>query len=1086
MPQNILQLYNASAGSGKTYTLVKKYLSLLLLSEDQKYNFSHILAITFTNDATSEMKHRIVKALYEFAIYDIESNKNGFFQDFAVEYNLEPQVLKKRSQGLLHKILNNYSDFNINTIDSFFTKIVRTYAQELNLGFNLGFNLEVEELLEQAVDILLEELDLNNQNNTTRFIINHYINTTEHKKLKQELLNFADNLYKEVHYFEISKIEKQLIDYQELITELEKDKIEIINKITIKCKAAKQLIIDNARELNDFAGGIHGLGNLWDKALKNNDYEVLFCLNINRKGVSKTIYKTIINDNWYAKTKSKAVKEQIENIKDQLILIYYECLEFSKEFLNSSMMLEALPVQYLGLEVIKKLRQLFQQKNILDIYTAKAMVSDIIDKEGVVPMIYENLAFKFHYYFIDEFQDTSDLQFKNLYPLVKESLDTGNFSMLVGDPKQSIYRWRGGEVDNFINLLYQNDVPQIKALMPFIEKETLNYNFRSRENIIHFNNDFFSQENPYLVGLYKDAYKDVKQNVPDKKEQKNGYVYLKAFALLDLENNEENKNNDTPEERIDEDAASASYIEIIAKDLLEKIIDIKNRGYDFNDVAILCKTHKQVALIAHLLTENDLPFVSENALTYNASQEVLFLISWLKLYINPEDEISKIFIINFLEKNKIINTSLVKYLSTDKVSLNLCLKDNHIKLNWTELKHLSIYEYTNQIICSFFHENNINNVFVNFFLSEIKSFEEQNHAHDFYNFLIYWDQKLNKKDVRFQGAKHSHAIILQTIHKSKGLQYPIVFIPFTNKQLNTSKHKNGWQFFRYKNQPLNLLISSSNLSKLSNYDEELALKIDVEKQKSNFDTINELYVAQTRAVDELYIFTNQSVTRKKLKEEDNLFNLYSDFVTSQGIEKAEIFLYEKGLPMHKEIITDKKEVLKTFNIKSKQTFLNFEKDFSLSDHASSNLKIEHHYSEQQEFGEQLHIFLSKIKYLDDYQTVENEIKNSKIGSDEKATNYLQVIKSIIYHPDLKVYFDTSFQVYNEKIILRNDGTSYRCDRLVIGENIGVVIDYKTGDVSDNHVNQMENYLQIVKDALSLPVKGIIVYTQNLQLVPIFI
>ncbi len=623
-------IYKSSAGSGKTFTLVKEYLALALSDESQSPRaYRHILAITFTNKAAAEMKERVVKALKELSLDDYAA-LSGTAQTLLKELKKHPKLnirkqiddetIRKRANNVLKEILHNYSDFAIGTIDSFVHRIVRSFAFDLKIPMSFELEMNDDELLNKAIDLLLTKVGTDES--LTRALIEFTESKTDDEKswhIENDLKYFAKNLLNEEGAVHIEKLRELSIDDFFKIKETIQTEIKKFEAAISKCgKEALKTISDSGIEHEKFAGGANGIGKY---------FTYLSEVRSDKLEPSKTIQKNIDTDNWYAGKASASDKDSIDAIKQKLIDYYNEALVYIEKNLQEFILFRLINTTIYSVAVLNEIEKLLNeykaQNNILHISEFNKLIAKIVLNEPT-PFIYERIGEKYNNYLIDEFQDTSVLQFQNLLPLIDNSLANGHFTMLVGDGKQAIYRWRGGEVEQFSMLpeiFSHQDNPLIlereQALKRNHNPQVLNQNYRSKREIIEFNNSIFRTLSDKLNPRFKTIYDTLEQGFNP--ENRGGFVQVE---FLDGEKEEFQNRNLECAHRI--------------------INELLQDGYQLKDIAILVRRNTDGSLVANYLSNFGIEVISSDSLLLSNSADVNFIYSLFKFLDNTADPIVQV------------------------------------------------------------------------------------------------------------------------------------------------------------------------------------------------------------------------------------------------------------------------------------------------------------------------------------------------------------------------------------------------------------------------------------------------------------
>jgi len=630
---SIFNIYNASAGSGKTFTLVKEYLKIILSSKEFLPH-RHVLAITFTNKAVDEMKTRIIDALTDFASSDILDQKNNLFCQVVDELKSSPYEVHVKSKNLLHKVLHNYAAFDISTIDKFTQKIIRTFAFDLRLPLNFEVELDTDYILHKAVSRLLTKAGKDKV--LTKTLVEFALDKADNDKswnIALDLAKTAKLLVKETDVSFLQDLAKHsLTDFQAFKKSLTK-KIKFEERQIINLsKQVLDLILSNGIEFSDFSRSSlpkHFL------ALSSKKFDINF---------NAQWQKSIDSSTLYNQKTSPEIAGIIDRIKPELV----EAFKLAKTTVYHLRFLKNIRKNTTPLSVVslinKELINIKKEDNLLLISEFNTIISREI-KNQPAPFIYERIGEKFNHFFIDEFQDTSELQWENLIPLVTNTLASENGSaMLVGDAKQAIYRWRGGRAEQFIGLYSGNNSLPFKANTCFLET-----NFRSCREIVNFNNNFFKHLSTLVFS--SEVYKLLYQAPPQLEfNQKSGYVNI---SLLRLEKGKD-------------------------KSLLyaNKVLDIIKRYMasgsttKLNDICVIVRKRKEGVAVANLLSQHNIDIVSSETLLVCKSPQVKFIITILEYLHEPSNIEAKIELINYILYFKNVENPHTFRLET--LSLEVC------------------------------------------------------------------------------------------------------------------------------------------------------------------------------------------------------------------------------------------------------------------------------------------------------------------------------------------------------------------------------------------------------------------------------
>ena len=621
----MFEIYRSGAGSGKTFTLVKAFLKLALESKHSNY-FKTILAITFTNDATKEMKQRIIKDLNKLAQLDsltpseLKRSNNDMLKILSQDLNIKPKTLIQQAKKAHKTLLHNYSNFNIQTIDAFNSQIIRIFHKDLGLSYDYQLVIDREDIIEQTTILLLEEAQKKENALLKRFLITFAKDKLEQGKswhLGTDLRKFTENLFAETKnpFIKILK-DKPLNQFLQLNLDLGKFLTTFENHIKKTAQKALEKIHSEGLDFQDFYYKKRGIYGYFTKHADFNIYATA----LKKIQPNNYVIKTIQDDKWAG---GKIENPNIGTVKNDLIRIYSALESYKKEHKATSFLAKTLKKNIYLMGLVSRigyyLECIKEKNNWLSISDFNPILERIISASPAA-YIYERIGEKYKHILIDEFQDTSLMQWHNLLPLLLNGLSQGHYSMVVGDCKQAIYRWRGGAAETLALL------PEMSTLSPenpiYLESKSLkhitqinylNTNYRSQPKIIDFNNDFFDyiyKESSKAYPNLKQYYQQVTQDYKKEDQKMNwGKVDLTFLPFLIKE----------------------SYQEATILKTITLIKNLINQGFYKKNIAILARTNSQVALIAEILTENQIPIISDESLLIAKSSAVQLITHFLEL-----------------------------------------------------------------------------------------------------------------------------------------------------------------------------------------------------------------------------------------------------------------------------------------------------------------------------------------------------------------------------------------------------------------------------------------------------------------------
>ena len=1044
-------IYKASAGSGKTYTLVKEYLKMALIDDDP-YRFRRILAITFTNKAATEMKERVIHVLHDIAAAngpEKESNK-VLLQTISEEIKVPKLQVKLRAEKTLSAILHQYSDFSIGTIDSFMHRVVRTFAHDLHLPVNFSVELDQEIILRQAIEQVVDKVG--NDDAITRALTGFTeLRADEERNISvnEDLFNSASDLLKEQKAQIINKLSHVSVsDFLDIRLKLQENCTEIEVLFQEKGKKALRLISEAGLKTSDFYQGKKGIGNFFLKASKMG-YGIPITLNNYH---SQTLYE----NKWTASKPKPDVLQRVEAVQDELgeigrsIMVLWE--EKKSDYLVEYQLKDTIYSIALLNEINKMIDQIRDDQFIIHISEFNRRVAEIVFNEPA-PFVFERLGEKYNHYLIDEFQDTSILQWQNLLPLVQNGLSEKNTSLIVGDGKQAIYRFRGGEVEQFAHLPlpYPFNLNEIQkeryVLLKALHKhETLKVNYRSLPEIIDFNNHLYEFiQTELLPDKYKEVYDNQKQMAPVGK--------LGGYVQMDLIPYQKNS-NDRDEMQLDR------CLEII-KDLFE------NKNYRPRDIAILTKKNQQGTLLAGHLLNNNIPVISSESLLVQNAPEVALLVAWMHIMIGSNTSLNLLVVCKYLiNQNKLPYTNIHDLLTKERMGEKSVLNLMHnagMTMQLSALRSMSLLECCFSI-CETFSIDIQSNTYLQFFLEAVWN-TGRSAAIDIPLFLEFWDEKREKLSITL--PQDANAVRIMIVHKSKGLQFPVVIVPFAYGE--KPKAKVDWVDDEDL-LPEDLLAARLKLNselketKLSGY-------VTEEEDRTTLDAINLLYVATTRPEDALYVISGRSGINGTLQSGWEKY--LENFGLSTQPENFAAGSCSWGDANFKNERPESKDN-KTSSVVHPYSIIPWQEKITISRQAPKNWELGEE-SSALALGKLVHRALAGIKTEDQVDFALNQLLQDGVLKNEEIPEMKRLVNLVVSHPELNHLFKEGSNVYNERQLLLADGKTAIPDRVTELNGSITILDYKTGLRNDKHRVQVGNYMKYLKEMEYTSYKAFLVY-----------
>ena len=1019
-----LTVYKSSAGSGKTFTLSVNYIAICLSNKSKDY-FKKILAITFTNRAANEMKDRILSYLKNISEKSIDQY---ILDELKLRTGLNEEEIFKKAAIVHSKMIHNYSDLSIMTIDKFNYQIVRSFSRDFGISNNFEIELDIEKIIEPAVKELLNKIDSEEGVLTRNFMsfLFYKLKSKKSTDLVSEIENFAKQVLKEKSYISFPK----KVDYDYFIelqnkikvsTEENKKKLRQLNLKSSQYLWKNNITIDHLTKrpkIYNFFDSMMLDDKIWLQ--KNN-------IRIEKRVKSGEIFSSV-GKKMFDSSKRVSISKQLQ--------IYYNEYKHCIKKLNTDIILnENIFLMKFINDILSFVTSYCEKSNVQHISNFNKLINKIIVNQPSA-FIYEKIGRRYKNFLIDEFQDTSILQWQNLLPLIVDSVDY-NQSLIVGDAKQSIYRWRSSEVNQFIDLPKLANMELISSSHEWENKLKSQYemiflenNFRSKKNIIKFNNDFFEKikqscgfeivENIYQNLHQKDSYAEV-----------GGYVNIELFDNDDFDKSICNK-------------VSAEIFDLVSKNLSS-----------YKDIAILCNSNKDIQRIANHLVSENIPILSDEGLLLSKCKNVKFIINFIK-NIQLSDSFTRFLVLNYLFSNELNNHDL-KALSISEERFEKRIISKYPNYDKKQFLRYSIYEIIEKIVLDF---NLKNDAYVHHFKNFALNYQNK-YSSNLESFIKFWEENNHKEKI--QSPSDINAVSLLTIHKSKGLSFKNVIIPF-NWDRNLNRKFIYANDFNYKSEILSLILNYSSSLKDSLFSEIY----EKERELNFMDNVNKLYVAMTRAVDRLYIYSkNPSKSQLENKFEHLQKGYLNSFLCVQEFKYPFVF-GEKDFTSADNKTSNLSIKISTNNkFKSWQDLLKFK-------FTENDKKI----IDKKGWGTIFHLALSRISSIDLISKVINDLLVQGVCNKSESIKLEKQINEFLSHDEIRSYFFNAFEVINEKEILVRDGRSFVPDKVIIKDNEVLIIDFKTGVEKDDHLKKIQEYSDIYSLMGYRNIKTKLIYVKN--------
>ncbi|AIZ64099.1 hypothetical protein PK28_11040 [Hymenobacter sp. DG25B] len=1122
------QIYSSSAGSGKTYQLTKEYLKLALGSDDPAY-FKSILAITFTNDAAGEMKERIIGALRKFA-YPEEGKPDRLLAEVTAELAAanqlprlaqtvaeQEQEVRRRAAATFRLVLYHYADFAVSTIDSFVQRIVTAFTRELGLPASFEVELDTDTVLQSAVAVLLDKVNRDpNSKLLSKALSEYALSRADEGKswnnLPTELAEFGQFLFNETVHEAVTQLQKlTLQDFRRLHETLRQRRQEIESEVAATAQMALTALHEAGIEPAHLASGEKGIYTHfanWQRWLQDGDTP------------TATALKTYESGNWASAVGKKApYAERIAAVQDVLTSTFAELMRLREQYLPHYILLSAMQPYLFHASLLNELNKVVEQisreRNVVLISEFNRRIASIVLTEPV-PFLYERLGDRYLHLLIDEFQDTSVLQWNNLLPLVENAVSTGNLSLAVGDAKQAIYRWRGGEMEQILRLhqgqteilVNRANDPELQELLreryytldSVLEPKALNTNFRSAAEIISFNNAFFehvSQRHamlPLVQGIYDAHFGQAVAPLG----QLPGHV-----ELLFTQDNAPARRYDARAGHYTEEVlpghlpeATLDYDESTLYLTLQLVEQAMADGFRAQDVAVLCRTRRGSRLVAKFLKERGYQIISADSLSLEFAEVVNLLVAIFRVLNQPADTLAR------AEALLLVDKVVRRLAPTPARARHIAGLANapHVREFYDELRtlgydvreqetgNLGLYELTERLIGTFgLLGRNAESEYLFRFLDLTLEFSLRQ-GNNLNNFLTYWDQRKSALSINAPAGRD--AITITTVHKAKGLAYGVVIVPYADWSLEPYRGTLLWGRLEEDEKPVPEMpgVAVVGLTKALQRT-PLAEQYVEEREKTFLEGLNMLYVAFTRPRQRLYIISKRPDAKKKSEEATSstdparsVAELLHQYLVSLGEwdEERPAFILSEGSLTPASSARQKTDSFPLTNL----TSVPWEERLRLRRHASTIFDFD----EQEQLGEwnrKLHYGLRRLHRATEVERVAGQLAAEGIISTKEKAEMVQKLRQVVSHPQLAPYFGPQVSVETEREILiggvrRRD---YKPDRVVFetGAAAGrngtrvTLLDFKIPPPKPQHRHQLQQYAQLFRQLGYAEVQCVLYY-----------
>ena len=1064
-----LNIYRASAGSGKTHLLTGFYLKQLFLladlpgSPNTELRFSEILAVTFTNKATAEMKGRIIQELY---LLSVDPQKSDYWEDVNPDGSKTPDQIRKKAKDLLVQILNDYASFNISTIDSFFQKVVRSFARELNVSGNYEIEMDLDKALDATLSNFLDKLDDRKQKETFDWLVEFSEKRNEEGAgwdFREPLLKMAKKALTSEEYRnhsqrikEFTKDKKALHAYENLLRGIRQEWKENVNRLG---QDGLDTLEKYGLQIEDFSRSFPGRLAEWANYESGKIPEP-----------TSTFIKNADNpDSWFAK-KSQYAKGLPAEAEAAIKDVFTRCIDHFigkpyRDYCTATAIARNLYELGIMANIDEELKAYCDEQNMMLLSSTNELLSRLIGPDDA-PFIYEKTGTRIKSYMIDEFQDTSGMQWGNFVPLINNSLSQGYQNLIVGDVKQSIYRWRGSDWG-----LLDSQLNRYHPKMHFEDPDALKVNWRSLESIVNFNNQFFKAAAEKLDALAGSEqitriYRDLKQDLPKKMQEDpatpKGLVSIEFLECTDEDGN-----------IIDKPNADRKETEAMRR-LPGQIIRLMDLGFRAKDIAILCRRKAECSKVAETLLKYkqdhpDSPYkmdiISNEALLISARPSVQTVINVMRHLQTPESDIQRM----------VAHTGFFQlegYSPSEALSQFFAMASGESLFD-PMLAHHPIYEMTEQIIGKLPQPvQQLDAPFLQAFRDQVLSFAGTQGS-DLTSFLQWWDQSGCSQSISTPDGQD--AIQILTIHKSKGLGMPAIILPYATWEMDLDTTHSEVIWCQPKEEPFaqDILLPIKLEKSLANtiFSEEY----DEERLRTVIDNLNTAYVAFTRAKEAMIIMTPKPKGKTEGSMLENLLSSYCDLPEGENVmtvgdsrRKEQKATTDMQTEPEESIVTCGAELL-----------------FPEATTPLPKVKVLHSPLlpdvTAKDKGTYIHRALQEIRTLADATSAIHSlylrgIINPDIICEEEMQ---QVISQLLANPQVQPWFAPELTILNEQSITDRKGNLQRLDRLVITpQGRAIVIDYKTGHYNKEYRSQVKGYMEALHQIGYTDVEGYLLFIKD--------
>lgn len=1076
-----LTVYKASAGSGKTFTLSVEYIKLLI---NDPTSFRSTLAVTFTNKATEEMKTRILSQLY--GIWKRLPDSKSYIEKIKTDMDVTEEFMAERAGMALHNIVNNYSYFRIETIDSFFQSVLRNLARELDLTANLRVELNDYQIERNAVDNLIDNLSEDDQ--LLAWIMDYIHENMQDDKnwnVIGQIKKFGENIFREFYKTNSKLLNEKLLEegfFKQYTSKLRKLRNEAEAEIVNEAELFFDILNNNGIDIQDLSYGKSGPAGYFVKIQSGVYDESLITSRV------KTAIDNGNGDGWVKKTADAELKA-IASSKLAPALINAENTRSRNWPIYQSAVLTLRHLNQLRLlnSIENKVRDMNQEANRFLLSDTHTLLHSLI-KDSDSPFIFEKIGTRLNNIMIDEFQDTSTVQWQNFKVLLEEcmshSSEQGN--LIVGDVKQSIYRWRSGDW-RMLNNIEQ----EFHTMRNMLNVKSLDTNYRSSRRVINFNNAFFTQaaeieykdltadydnqeeKTDNAAGQLKKAYSDVEQNVPEFRKQ-TGYVSIEMLPQED-------------------------YLEQTLQKTADAVKQLLEAGAECSDIAIIVRSNGTIQQLAEYFAEvmPEVRIVSDEAFRLDSADSVNIIVNAMHCLTHNNDKIAKTYIAKAYQTRVLgkDNELVDRLLATDE-GVNEALPKEFAD-NAPDLLAMPLYELAEKLYDMFsLKKIEGEDAYMYAFYDCLTDYLKNNTA-DIDKFVEEWDDSICSKTIQVNAT---HGIRLITIHKSKGLEFENVIIPFCDWSIE--KTNTIWcspKVAPFNELPLVPVDFNAKQMKGTIFEGDY----NDEHLQNCVDNLNLLYVAFTRASQSLYVIARRGNANQRsytIEEAIVNMNLEGGELEGDPSDKKSNIRYTYGMLE----TADKKTKALSDNIFMPQVSnknVRMETYENHTDFRQSNKSREFVCDEDDSNSEEkqrlayiktgrvLHHLFATINTADDIEPSLQKLEIEGLIEDSNTTcdSLRKMLHKRLENKQVADWFSGRWELFNECTILDYDKATdtvreHRPDRVMKDGDKVVIVDFKFGAYRPEYTDQVRRYIALTKGMGYKDVRGYLwfVYTNNIE------